>query len=356
MTIRFPNKTDPNPEMRIRDSIRPSWKLAAVFICTAIPQLVAQTPSPAAKFNDSVSIFRQSATSDWPALFVSPLPYDSEAETLNGLAISVDESWWGTAATFSMSPDGATFYMDSSGWFQWLAGTSGVSMMLSGDGQLYISGYNGNQIEIAATDGFIRIGDYAVLTEGNVSQLLGSTTFLPVTPSRFNFSASVASGEYSFAVGSGVFADGLNSAGFGLGTTAKGYNQLVIGEYNALQGTGTANANAGDALFIIGNGTSTTNRSSALTVNRNAATGIGTGIVTTTASQTIVGKYNDTSNDSEGRSRGAGLFVVGMGTGNPADPAAVQRKNALRVREDGTLLVRPAGDISMGDFQTGEQP
>ena len=79
-------------------------------------------------------------------------------------------------------------------------------------------------------------------------------------------------------------------------------------------------------------------------VLRNAATGIGTGVETTTASQTVVGKYN---NSSVG-----GLFVVGMGSGTGTTP----RKNAIRVREDGTLLVRPSGDLSMGGFASGEQP
>jgi hypothetical protein len=32
------------------------------------------------------------------------------------------------------------------------------------------------------------------------------------------------------------------------------------------------------------------------------------------------------------------------------------RKNALRVRDDGTVLVGQHGDLSMGEFTAGEQP
>lgn len=539
--------------MSIRDSIRPSIWAIAVIVCGAVPQLSAQTPGAAANFNDSVGIFRENATSDWPALFLSPFTYASQPSSLKGLTIStiggntggID---WLTASFVLNSQEGA---------ISWWVTPAGPGMEMDGNGALTL--FNGSSsIFISPSDSQIIINEAAVLTDAS---LLSPLHFARISAGA----GSVAGGMNAFASGSNVSALGLNSAAFGLGTTAQGYNQLVIGQYNILQGTGTANTNAADALFIIGNGssatarsnafvvnrngdvqisgkltagngasatgeyslalgvnasasaygialgspsfaggqsvavgsesvangigavalgnssnasdwgvaigasayaldaqsisvglgsfaggagsvalgaysyadadsavslgsgnyaagiasasmgygaqssgfasasigrwtvaqglnqfvigsynvasgsphnswteasagfpawsendeivivgngTSNTTRSNALTVKKNAATGIGTGIVTTTASQTVVGKYNDTSNDSEGRNHGNGLFVVGMGTGT----AAEQRKNAIRVREDGTLLVRPAGDLSMGGFQTGEEP
>lgn len=197
-----------------------------------------------------------------------------------------------------------------------------------------------------------------VLTQENAGNL-----FFPV---KLAIGSGVsATGVNSFASGNGVVAFGTHSSAFGFGTRAQGKNQFVIGQYNiASQGNGTSDPVLDDPLFIVGNGANALNTSNAFVVKRSGdteisgdlsvagKTRIGTGITTTAASHVVVGKYNDTSTDSEGRNRAAGLFIVGMGTGD----GVAQRKNALRVREDGTLLVQPAGDILMGGFQSGERP
>lgn len=461
----------------------------ATLLFSGIPALHGQTPGPAASFNDSVSIYRQTPTSDWPALFVSPLPYDPQAQTLEGLTLTVDKESGFINSIFSTTGDFAQF--------QWRLGPYAY-FGFSNTGLWFYSG--SSFFNFAADDGAIYTTYGQVLTDASLASLG------PIRTSQISIGGAgltITNGGV-FAAGSGVTASGWNAGAFGLGTTAQGYNQFVIGQYNSPQGTGTANTNATDALFIIGNGSSAAapsnafvvrrngdteikgklifasagiaigldavanggsigvgyasvaggiysvaigsecradgdyavalgegnsamgigsatmgfgtqatgfaasssghgtyaqglnqcvigsfnvisgsshnswaeynvgfptwdpndeifiigngvnayNRSNALTVKKNAATGIGTGIVTTTASQTVVGKYNDTSVDSEGRSHGAGLFVIGMGQGTGTTP----RKNALRVREDGTLLVRPAGDLSMGGFHGGEQP
>ena len=48
-----------------------------------------------------------------------------------------------------------------------------------------------------------------------------------------------------------------------------------------------------------------------------------------------------------------GVFVIAAGTktGNVITP-----RNALRVLADGTVLIQPGGDISMGEFSAGPQP
>jgi hypothetical protein len=164
-------------------------------------------------------------------------------------------------------------------------------------------------------------------------------------------SGAISGGELSLALGPVATTLGRASVALGESVDAKAKNQVVVGKFNAPSGDPAAETPQDD-LFIVGNGTDSANRSNAVTVKKNAATAIGTGVVTTTASQTVVGKFNDTSLDAGGKDHGSGLFIVGMGSGTGTTP----RKNALRVRVDGTLLVRPAGDLSMGDFQTGEQP
>jgi hypothetical protein len=461
--------------------------LASLFL-SGIPALYAQAPSPAPSFNDSVSIFRETSTSDWPAVFFSPLPYDPQATSLEGLTFSVSKQSDGAInASFSATNDYSIF--------TWYMGY-GASFQISPWGLWYYS--NGRSFGLDYYDDTLVFNGENVLTTNSLDSLQS------VHASNISVGPGSSAGYGSFAAGNGATTSGLYASALGLGTTAQGYNQFVIGQYNSPQGTGTANTNATDALFIIGNGSSAAapsnafvvrrngdteikgklifasagiaigldavanggsigvgyasvaggiysvaigsecradgdyavalgegnsamgigsatmgfgtqatgfaasssghgtyaqglnqcvigsfnvisgsshnswaeynvgfptwdpndeifiigngvnayNRSNALTVKKNAATGIGTGIVTTTASQTVVGKYNDTSVDSEGRSHGAGLFVIGMGQGTGTTP----RKNALRVREDGTLLVRPAGDLSMGGFHGGEQP
>ncbi|MEQ1853006.1 MAG: hypothetical protein ABMA01_15620 [Chthoniobacteraceae bacterium] len=77
--------------------------------------------------------------------------------------------------------------------------------------------------------------------------------------------------------------------------------------------------------------------------------------ITNPVGQVVVGPYNDTAvqpNTGPWGNRATGVFVIGAGTG----PATNQRRNAMRVLNDGTVLVRPSGDISMGEFSAGPQP
>jgi hypothetical protein len=65
------------------------------------------------------------------------------------------------------------------------------------------------------------------------------------------------------------------SAACGSSVTAQSYNSFVLGAYNV---TGTYNPNiwvATDPLFVIGNGTSATATSNAVTVLKNGNVGIG---------------------------------------------------------------------------------
>lgn len=84
----------------------------------------------------------------------------------------------------------------------------------------------------------------------------------------------------------------------------------------------------------------------------------GDGLVATpgiaSASQVVLGKFNDTRTNDATTAPAAtdhtkGVFVVGAGTEGT-------RKNAIRVMNDGTVLVKTSGDISPGEFTNGPTP
>ena len=76
--------------------------------------------------------------------------------------------------------------------------------------------------------------------------------------------------------------------------------------------------------------------------------------ITSPYGQVIIGPYNDTSWDGA-TSRAQGVFVVAAGNKN-ANTGVITPRNALRVLDDGTVLLRPSGDIIMGEFTAGPQP
>ena len=76
-----------------------------------------------------------------------------------------------------------------------------------------------------------------------------------------------ASGDYATALGFGTTASGENSLTTGKYTTAQRKSQVAIGEYNVLDTTGADGRERGDYAFIVGNGTTTSNRSNAFTVD-----------------------------------------------------------------------------------------
>ena len=78
----------------------------------------------------------------------------------------------------------------------------------------------------------------------------------------------------TLVVGAGNTASGQDSAAFGNGTTAYGYSQVVLGQYNA---GGTENPTQRvntDAAFVIGNGTSSSQKSNAFSVTWDGTTSV----------------------------------------------------------------------------------
>ena len=77
--------------------------------------------------------------------------------------------------------------------------------------------------------------------------------------------------------------------------------------------------------------------------------GVGEGVLASgTLSQTVVGRFNTVAD---------GVFVVGAGSGVVGSQVPnLERQNAMRVLEDGTVLIQERGDLSMGSFQAGPRP
>jgi len=87
--------------------------------------------------------------------------------------------------------------------------------------------------------------------------------------------SNTASGYYSLAMGLGNSSTGVRSFASGSYVTAQSYNSFVFGRYNIVSGTTNSWIDT-EALFVIGNGSSTSSRSNAMTIIKNGNVGIGT--------------------------------------------------------------------------------
>jgi len=142
---------------------------------------------------------------------------------------------------------------------------------------------------------------------------------------------------------SGTGSPDNNTDFLNLGT---GHGGLVIrdGDYNQDYVTvlGSGSSHAG----YVGIGTSSP--LAKLTVNGNAALGVG---LASASGQIVLGKYNDTRTNDSGVDHTQGVLIVGAGTGSGSSAA-----NAIRVLNDGTVLVKKSGNLSMGSFTNGPRP
>lgn len=86
-----------------------------------------------------------------------------------------------------------------------------------------------------------------------------------------------AYGDYSFNAGTAAVTDGNSSVAFGVGTRAKYWSGMVVGNYNdSTAGSQTCCNDPLNRVFQIGNGTNNSARSNAMTVLENGKVGIGT--------------------------------------------------------------------------------
>ncbi|MEZ4874825.1 MAG: hypothetical protein R2793_05090 [Flavobacteriaceae bacterium] len=191
----------------------------------------------------------------------------------------------------------------------------GTNSVASGNSAISIGSFNS-----ASATASVAIGANNNAS-GNTSLALGNGT--------------VASGYRATAMGGNSTATGDFSTSIGFNSTAQAYASFVMGRYNNLAGT-TNSWNNGEPIFVIGNGTDTSNRSNAFTVLKNGKTGIGqnypqsplhVGIETT-----FDLSYDNTGQDGlflKGREDFTGINTIGSSIGFGAPRRNTFRRAAI---------------------------
>lgn len=100
----------------------------------------------------------------------------------------------------------------------------------------------------------------------------GSTASAPYATALGH--SNTSSGSYSTSFGSTNTASGSCSTAIGFNTTAQSYGSLVLGRYNTLSGASNSWLLT-DPLLVVGNGSSSSTRSNALTLLKNGNLGLG---------------------------------------------------------------------------------
>ncbi len=180
-----------------------------------------------------------------------------------------------------------------------------------------------------------------------------------------------ARGDKSVAIGSNTIALGLNavaigqnttasssaSAAFGQYTMAVGNSQFVVGSYNApITDVSAAVRNDDDALFIVGNGYTTSTGSTVTTTKRNAFVVHWNG--RTEIFGNVEAKASGTTSQGHITAAGdvrAGGKIEASKAGGLLVADTLEAKDGL-TRLRGTVIIERQGDINMGEFVGGPQP
>lgn len=158
------------------------------------------------------------------------------------------------------------------------ANASGYSAIAMGNNTISSGDYSTtNGIQTKATAyAAVAMGDGTMASNG-VSTAIGSYTTAAGYASTAMGAFTRATGFFSTATGYETVAAGELSATIGFHTYAKSYASLSIGQYNdSVTASSKDSWVEADPVFIIGNGTAHNSRSNALTILKNAKTGINT--------------------------------------------------------------------------------
>lgn len=177
-----------------------------------------------------------------------------------------------------------------------------------------------------------------VLISGSMNYVTGNRSV------AFGFRDTVH-GISSFAANSDNLAQGSNTAAFGLSNQASSYTEFVLGTYaTRYNPVSITSYYKDDRIFAIGNGTSHTSRSNALTVLKSGNTGLGTDVPLSTlevegsfATKAVSGQVAGT-NDPDGS---ASIWIYSSGAGAVTLPAASSCTNRryLLVNNTGSAVV-----------------
>jgi hypothetical protein len=160
----------------------------------------------------------------------------------------------------------------------------GSSASASGGGTAVGPGTSATGLYSIALGGYANASTTFSVAIGNTSNASGVEAYAIGGHSTASGTDSIAIGQLSqatnyssIALGQGTFSSGIYSTAMGFTTTAASYDETVIGQYNALGASTSANGWVStDPLFEIGNGSSTSATSDAMVVLKNGNVGIGT--------------------------------------------------------------------------------
>jgi hypothetical protein len=124
------------------------------------------------------------------------------------------------------------------------------------------------QHSVASAHSSIAMGAFATASGRFGSAAIGNGARAEGSSSVAMGSGTLASGSISTALGNGTTAEGSSSTAMGRGTWAQSYAAIALGRYNAYGGD-RHNWVATDPVLMVGNGTSESSRSNALTLLKN---------------------------------------------------------------------------------------
>lgn len=157
-------------------------------------------------------------------------------------------------------------------------------------------------------------------------------------------------GDFSMGVGGNSTASGFSAVALGSSTAtghqsvSAGWGSTASGEFAVAMGIGTA---SGTYSFAVGQSTASGYQSTALGGGNaigDHSNAIGWNATAVANFSTVVGVFNELIGNPTMNLPSNPVFVVGNGTDN------TNRSNAFEVHMDGTILMAPQGDISMGEF------
>ena len=169
---------------------------------------------------------------------------------------------------------------------------------------------------------------------GNNSTAMGVNTTASGTASTAMGHITTASGISATAMGAATTASGLRSTAMGYNTTAPSYAETALGIWNSTYTPNSTNSfNNADRLFVIGNGTSNSAKSNALTIYKDGrmnindaytmptADGGANQVLTTDGSGTVTWNNpaadGDWSINASGHMSNGNSGNVGIGTTSP---------------------------------------
>jgi hypothetical protein len=182
------------------------------------------------------------------------------------------------------------------------------------------------------------IGSYSMAV-GEYATAVGGSSYASSDYSTAVGNAATATGEKANAFGYYAGASGFESTALGAHATASSYREIALGTFQKINFGSYNSWVATDRQFVVGNGQSQGDRSSAITTLKNGRTALTNKYWSATTPTAVPTNATEASN-------GEALSVEGH--------AVINGNTTLKgntVLEGKVILAQPQGDISMGVYQ-----